>query len=360
MRIGGVLHTLWLERAVEMVGVTPTVTELDGRTGRRNGKDGRRGRGKNRGKGTRFENGWSAQGLVVKRPLAWASAALAAGSYAAAWGAASCIEAPWAACIAALALSVAVKRRRRIRDACLLAAFAALGMLLWDARHAAPPGDALSRDSVLRPKTAYVLEGRVRRPRLFLPGEDYTSFLLDVDRVCFGDDGMSIEGRVTVGWSEPGDAVYADERVRVAGVLSHQLGFVNFGIHGREDWLRRHGVHTALRIRGERAVERVEPGRWWRPDYWASRLRTFEAGRLAEAVPADVLPFVMTVWLGERGQIERHAYDDYVASGTAHILAVSGVHIGIVFASASFLLRLLIRNRRVLSLIHISEPTRPY
>jgi len=216
---------------------------------------------------------------------------------------------------------------------------------LWHVRHAGPPGDPLSRYSMAEPKRPYVLEGRVRRPDL--PGGDYTQFLLDVDQVRLDGHLIALAGGVRVSWSDPGQAVYADDRVRVRGVPDQALGRVNPGIQDYEDFLRRRGVHSTVKIRGPDAVERIAPGRWWRPSHWASRLRAFEASRLRRAIPASARALAFTIWLGDRRGMRASEYQSYVTSGTAHILAVSGVHMGVVFISVSFLLRFLVRNRRV-------------
>jgi len=283
----------------------------------------------------------------VKRPVVWVGLALGAGTYGAALGLCPGAVLPALLCVAGLALTIPMRRQASLRLVSILIAFAAVGALVWNLRHFGPPGDPLSRYSTARPERRYLLEGRVRRPNLHLAGAGYTSFLLDVDRVGVGGSTpVPLCGGLLVRWIEPGRPVYTDERVRVQGALKHTLGHVNPGIQDFEDYLRRRGIHSAVRVRGPEAVERTASGRWWRPGYWASRLRDLEARRLARAVPDSALPFVLTVWLGGRGQIQDQEYQVYVDSGTAHILAVSGIHIGIVFISVSFLLRLVIRNRR--------------
>ncbi|MBN2308812.1 MAG: DNA internalization-related competence protein ComEC/Rec2, partial [Candidatus Hydrogenedentes bacterium] len=104
--------------------------------------------------------------------------------------------------------------------------------------------------------------------------------------------------------------------------------------------------HSMLRARGAEALERLERGQWWSIRHWASRLRAVQAARLAQAVPEEALPFVLAAWLGYRGEIAEAEYDAYVAAGTAHILAVSGVHIGVFFISVSFVLGLFLKDAR--------------
>jgi competence protein ComEC len=233
------------------------------------------------------------------------------------------------------------------RTVSVVLCFLALGAVLHGLRHVDPLGDALSRAVQNEPAVLWTLEGRVENPSLFLEEDDFGRFVLRVDRVTVNGEARVLNGGVSVGWTDPGFALLADERVRIHGDLSLALSRANPGLQDAEDYLRRHGVHSAMRLRGARAVERVGTARTTSPYYWASRLRRAQAVRLAKAVPDSTLPFVHAVWLGARGEMTREEYEAFTFSGTAHILAVSGLHTGIVYASVFFLLRITVRNRRV-------------
>lgn len=58
--------------------------------------------------------------------------------------------------------------------------------------------------------------------------------------------------------------------------------------------------------------------------------------------------------IGDTGDIERGALDSFRYGGVAHIFAVSGLHIGIIYAIISFILKKLRVNRYVASVIDIS------
>jgi competence protein ComEC len=75
------------------------------------------------------------------------------------------------------------------------------------------------------------------------------------------------------------------------------------------------------------------------------------AARFKQLAPPEVVPFVCAVWLGDRGGISQDEYQSYIETGTAHILSVSGVHIGILFFSASMLLALFLAPGRLRALL---------
>lgn len=283
----------------------------------------------------------------MNRPLVWVAAALTAGISCAGQGWGIPIILGLGPCLTGVALCLVRRYSYMDRGAVCLAFFTA-GVLLWEARHTDLSGDALSRFSLERPGAALTLEGVVRESGALLPGQDYTRLILDADRVDVTESAHSLSGGVIIRWSNPTQPIFAGERVRVAGKLSHELSPVNHGIYDVEDYLRARGVHSEMRVRGD-IVEILESPSWsFR--YWLSRFRQHEAVALSRAVPADTLPFVLAVWLGERSQLAEQERDSYTLSGTAHILSVSGVHMAIVYMSASFVLGIFMRRSRARTL----------
>jgi competence protein ComEC len=67
---------------------------------------------------------------------------------------------------------------------------------------------------------------------------------------------------------------------------------------------------------------------------------------------ADELSIIQALLLGERSDISAETYNDYKNAGAVHILAVSGLHIGILLLLIQFLLRPL-RNRTISLLISV-------
>lgn len=283
----------------------------------------------------------------MQRPFLWLALMLVAGVVAADVGQITSPFLPVMAGFLGLATALLPFRMSRAQPFGLALTFLAIGMLAWQVRHTGPPGDALSRAAALQPGAQWTLEGRVRRAQLLGPGDEYLSFIIDVERAGVGFAVGPMEGRVEARWFAPDGPVFVDDYVRVTGPLRDALGEVNFGVSGYEDYLRRLGVHSAIRLRGPSAVHCLAPGRWWRPSHLASTFRHGQAERLARAIPKDAQPFILAVWLGDSYSQGPHGYDVYVESGTAHIFSVSGLHMAIIYASASTALRSVVRRRRL-------------
>lgn len=288
----------------------------------------------------------------MNRPLVWVALGFVGGTLLAnadarmGWG-------------TALAVIIAVLWARRsnpnyVPPLLIALLFGVLGATLWQLRHLDPPGDALAQFAVDHPESAmYAVIGTVERPDILLPEGDYVQFRLRVDRVEYAGKTYSMTGGVLVKWTDPEWPVFSSERIRVQGPLEADLARINPNTRSFEDHLRGDGIHTAVRVYGRGNVERLEEGSWTSPSYWMSRFRSDLAARLSRVVPLSAQPLVLSVWLGDRRRIGNEVYEEFIKSGTAHILAVSGVHTGLIFVSIRSIFRLLfgLRFRRACALV---------
>ncbi|MFC0604109.1 ComEC/Rec2 family competence protein [Winogradskyella pulchriflava] len=71
---------------------------------------------------------------------------------------------------------------------------------------------------------------------------------------------------------------------------------------------------------------------------FADQLRTTINGKLVKAgFNDDTLSIINALLLGQRQTIDKNIYNNYVNSGTIHILAVSGLHVGILLLILNFI-----------------------
>lgn len=221
------------------------------------------------------------------------------------------------------------------------------GAFTWSIRHSGSEGDAVQHFALAHSEdTVYTLTGRVERSDIFLPGDDYAQCYLRVDTVELEDEERLMAGGVLIRWSKANAPLFHSERITVQGKVVPTVNRSNHGVRGVEEHHRLNGVHSSVRISGTEAVIRHGDYRKISLGYWASRLRQDIAEHLAQVVPESARGFVLTVWLGDRRRVAGEAYTSFLESGTAHILAVSGVHIGLIYMTVSSLLRLLIRSPR--------------
>ena len=223
--------------------------------------------------------------------------------------------------------------------------FLALGTCLYNMRKPDAGSDMLHQYALTYPSQRMSFEGMAANTRVYYAETDYLAFELDVDTVLVGGQSQPYQGRALVRWSHPNTPVFSGSRVRVYGRLSPHISAANHGVRGLEDSYRAHDVFSVIHAAGN-SVEEIRVG-YASPRYWAARLRQWQSERLAAVTPEAVHPFINGVWLGERSLITQVEQEQFVHAGTAHVLAVSGVHVAIIALSLNFLLRMSRMPRRM-------------
>ncbi len=238
----------------------------------------------------------------------------------------------WLAALGTCALVVRPPRDVLPRAAALVLAGALLSSATLAGERArravfepATPGDRID----------VVLTGRVSG----VPAEraGVTSFVLAVE---------SMEGagkarppprgtRVRLSSRVPGFAPRAGERWRLAARLGPLDGLANAGGFDRERWLLRMRLHARGGVRSEPAPERLDASPRAPADALSSA-RQATRGALAALPSANArLPIVEALALGLGDGVTLETRELLRATGTAHLLAISGLHVGLIAALAA-------------------------
>lgn len=106
--------------------------------------------------------------------------------------------------------------------------------------------------------------------------------------------------------------------------------------------LRNQGAYHQVRL-SEEAIMNIRKGK---PTLFgrAQKFRSALIDKLKQTkINPDEQAIIQGLVLGDRTDIDKQLYDAYAAAGAVHILAVSGLHVGVLFVLLSFLLRPLTR-----------------
>ena len=143
-------------------------------------------------------------------------------------------------------------------------------------------------------------------------------------------------------WLEAGDRVRARLRLRPPRGLHNPGGF-DFAA-----WLYRERIHGLASLRGE--LEWVErSGQRTVPVASLHRVRANIRDAMRAAHPDARHPGVMeALVIGERGGMQAEEWRLFLHSGTNHLMAISGLHVGLVAGFALLLARLSWRHQRLL------------
>ncbi len=180
-----------------------------------------------------------------------------------------------------------------------------------------------------------VIEGQIAS----LPADSGSArrFLFRVESARHGETDIGFAGLARLSWYRDAPALSVGERWRLAARLKPPHGLANPGGFDYERWLFDQGVTATGTVRpGDRSTcLDPGPGRYWL-DRLRERLRDHIANRLADS-PANGL--VQALSLGERSAIPPAQWEVLTRTGTNHLVAISGLHVGLVGAFAFFVAR---------------------
>ncbi len=114
--------------------------------------------------------------------------------------------------------------------------------------------------------------------------------------------------------------------LNVTGLLETPPQFEDFDYRS---YLARQGIYSVIYYPGVEILERRQGSK---PLEWIYSLRERLSASLARALPEPQGSLAQAVLLGLRGNLPDSLYEAFSRTGTAHILAISGLHISIIIA----------------------------
>ncbi len=135
------------------------------------------------------------------------------------------------------------------------------------------------------------------------------------------------------------DGVHVGDRVRILGHVARPRAARNPGEFDYAEYLRAEGILTLLSTNYAQCISIVQPGERVNLGSWLGRLRERCAGVLRRHVPVGQSALAEAVLLGARERIDPDEQLAFVETGTVHLLAISGLHVGILAGAVWFVLR---------------------
>ncbi len=140
--------------------------------------------------------------------------------------------------------------------------------------------------------------------------------------------------RSRVSWFEPATAPRIGDVWELEVRLQRPRGNSNPGVFDYEAWAFRQRIHATGYVVGGKRNRRLQKGTEPIVD---SLRRDFVARSVAAAESPETAAVLAAVGVGARHLLTRRQWDHYARSGTSHLMAISGLHIGLA-GSVVFLL----------------------
>jgi len=173
-----------------------------------------------------------------------------------------------------------------------------------------------------------------------IPVMDETAqrFILDVVEFNADDYPGQAPERLKLSWYY-GEPVRAGETWQFYVRLKPPHGFMNPGGFDYEAWLFQNGIHAAGYVRESDVNRKLQPAGLL--DDTAGRQRIAEKITSMPDGPAFA-GFVAALAVGDRSAIDPHQWEVLINTGTNHLMAISGLHIGLAAAFGYWLCRRLL------------------
>ncbi|HEX78393.1 MAG TPA: DNA internalization-related competence protein ComEC/Rec2 [Dehalococcoidia bacterium] len=165
------------------------------------------------------------------------------------------------------------------------------------------------------------LLGVVAAPPEARPG--YTQLRLEAQQIEVKGQWRQVQGKALVRTS-PFPKRHYGEKLKVTGVLETPPRFEDFDYRG---YLERRGIGSIINYP---RLEALGTGYGSKPMAWLYSVRERLSQGLGQALPEPQGSLAQAMLLGIRDNIPSQVRDAFARSGTAHVLAISGLHIGIV------------------------------
>lgn len=150
------------------------------------------------------------------------------------------------------------------------------------------------------------------------------------------DDQIDASGsirKIRLTWRTPERIFFQGDRVGFRAMLRSPSGSLNPGGFDYGVYLERQGIDAIATVTGSEAVRFLESGRahaWWaiwnQFDRWRSSIRL----AALQSIPQPALGLYVGIIIGDRGYLDQDLRDQFMATGTVHLLSISGSHLGLV------------------------------
>ncbi len=182
------------------------------------------------------------------------------------------------------------------------------------------------------------LEGTVKDEPHYLI--DHDAYLLQVDSLEWAGQRFHIAGTLLVKiYGENRDPFWFGERLRIRGKIAEARGLRNPGGFDYNYYLRSQGIDALIYPRPQQ-VESLGTGNLNSITAGSIMLRLKMSSFISQTLPPPANDLLVAILFGQRYRLPENVEENFRRAGAGHLMAVSGLHVGLVAAIAFGLLKL--------------------
>ncbi|MFT5169818.1 MAG: competence protein ComEC [Candidatus Omnitrophota bacterium] len=155
------------------------------------------------------------------------------------------------------------------------------------------------------------------------------SFTVECDALYWHGSEQKTIGKVLVQTFKDHQLRFGDV-VKIEGKLHRPFEFSDNEYSSYVDYLKRRGIHLIFSVKKDNSVDIVGRNVSKVLKYWAYGLRQKFSDTFDQYLTINEAGIMRAVILGDRTQLPSAIKELFVRTGAAHVLAISGLHIGIV------------------------------
>jgi competence protein ComEC len=133
-------------------------------------------------------------------------------------------------------------------------------------------------------------------------------------------------------------AIEAGDRFRIFGDVSIPTSAHNPGEFDRAAYLRSNRIRSQIQTQTD-WITIVQPGSRWNVSRWLENVRRGANALFEQRLNPRQAELACAVFLGERELIDAERNESFMATGTIHILSISGLHVGILAGAMLWIMR---------------------
>ena len=145
--------------------------------------------------------------------------------------------------------------------------------------------------------------------------------------------------RIRISWFEPRTAVELGDIWRLELRLRRPRGNANPGVFDYEGWLFRNGYAATANVVDSARNQQLGVGE---SDYIDGLRRKIVQRISGLGLQADRAAVLAAISVGARHGVTRDQWDRYAQTGTSHLMAISGLHVGMVAIAGYFICRFML------------------